>query len=202
MYFGHFDFSKPLVWEVPQLFTPDECHLLIEHHKDDPWLAATVNSMDGRVVDERIRNNSLAIVRDSLLADQLFQRIRSHVPAQMSVETKDGGRQLVTLKGIFTPVRIYRYHAGQSFGLHRDQGYEDNEGARSLLTLMVYLNHDFEGGRTTFPELEREVVPQTGNALIFQHMVLHKGEKVIRGTKYVVRSDILYRAQEEVHQNI
>jgi prolyl 4-hydroxylase len=30
-------------------------------------------------------------------------------------------------------------------------------------------------------------------ALFFQHMVLHAGKRVVRGTKLVLRSDVLYR---------
>ena len=48
---------------------------------------------------------------------------------------------------------------------------------------MVYLNADFEGGETEFPEQGRTIVPETGTALFFQHMVLHAGKSVSRGTK-------------------
>ena len=58
---------------------------------------------------------------------------------------------------------------------------------------MVYLNEDFDGGETDFPEQGRRVIPKTGSALWFQHMLLHSGERVARGCKYVLRSDVLYR---------
>ncbi len=35
-------------------------------------------------------------------------------------------------------------------------------------------------------------MPAPGTALFFQHMVLHAGRRVTRGTKMVLRSDILY----------
>jgi hypothetical protein len=104
-----------------------------------------------------------------------------------------GSRTIRAVMGIYLPLRIYRYEPGQHFGLHQDQAYAGPDGSRSLLTLMVYLNDDFEGGDTDFPEQETRVVPKTGTALWFQHMLLHSGTRVVRGVKYVLRSDVLYR---------
>ena len=59
-------------------------------------------------------------------------------------------------------------------------------------TLMVTLNDDFEGSETDFPEQDRKVVPKTGSVLWFQHMLVHSGERVLRGEKSVRRSDVLH----------
>ena len=101
---------------------------------------------------------------------------------------------VVTVAGVHVPVRIYRYQVGQHFGVHQDQSYAADERTRSLLTFMVYLNDDFGGGETEFVDLKRTVVPKTGAALLFQHMLLHAGATVTSGIKYVLRSDVLYRA--------
>ena len=37
------------------------------------------------------------------------------------------------------------------------------------------------------------VDPAPGRALLFQHRVLHEGERVERGVKYLLRSEIMYR---------
>ena len=65
--------------------------------------------------------------------------------------------------------------------------------ARSLLTLLVYLDDDFDGGATDFPEQGETVTPRAGDALWFQHALLHAGRPVTRGTKHVLRTDVLYR---------
>ena len=39
----------------------------------------------------------------------------------------------------------------------------------------------------------RTIVPRPGMALLFQHMVNHAGTRVTARTKYVLRSDVLYR---------
>ena len=194
IYAGHFDFTKPLLADVPSLYTPDECRQILADVETAEWLPATVNSHTGRVVDAKLRDSTTAIARDARLALDLFTRIRGHVPASMTTEdARGGGRIEVEVCGIFTPLRVYRYLPGQHFGIHQDQGYDGPDGARSLLTLMLYLNEDFEGGETEFPEQSRCIVPKTGAALWFQHMLLHAGRAVARGQKYVLRSDVLYR---------
>jgi prolyl 4-hydroxylase len=192
LYVGHFDFTVPLLWTVPALFSPEECAQILDDANAGPWLAATVNAEEGRVVDTRIRSSTTAIVRDAALAEELFRRVRPHVPERMSTELGSRGRVPMVAVGIFLPLRIYRYEVGQHFGLHQDQSYSGEKNTRSLLTLMVYLNEGFGGGETDFPEQNRTIVPRTGEALLFQHAILHAGRAVTEGTKFVLRSDVLY----------
>jgi prolyl 4-hydroxylase len=191
MYAGHFDFTVPLLSRVAGLWTAEACEAVLATVRDAEWLAATINSAAGRVVNERVRNNDLALIRDPDLASQLLEQIRPHVPATMTAE-RDGRRAQVALTGLFSPLRVYRYHPGQHFGLHQDQSYHRDDGARSLLTLMVYLDDDFDGGETDFPEQHERVVPVRGDALWFQHSLLHAGCPVTRGVKHVLRTDVLY----------
>jgi hypothetical protein len=95
--------------------------------------------------------------------------------------------------GLTHALRVYRYQVGQHFGLHRDQSYAE-DGHISQLTLLLYLNEDFEGGQTDFPELKQTITPQTGHVLLFQHMLLHSGAHVTAGAKYLLRADVLYTA--------
>lgn len=189
MYAGHFDFAQRLLWSVPSLYSPAECSALLARANEHEWHAATVNSEQGRIVDTTIRNNSVAVLRDSSLAEELYERIRPHVPQRMSNEAMGDAR----VAGVGVPVRVYRYAVGQEFGLHNDQFYFGPNGTMSFLTLMVYLDDDFDGGETDFPEQSQTITPRTGDALLFQHMVLHAGRPVTRGTKHVLRSDVLYK---------
>jgi len=193
VYAGHFDFTVPLISRVAGLWTAEQCEDVLAAARDGEWLPATVNAAAGRVVNERLRNNDLAVLREPALADRLLEQARPHLPATMSAEW-GGGRAQVSLVGLFSPLRIYRYHPGQHFGLHQDGSYRRDDGARSLLTLMVYLNDDFDGGETDFPEQGEQIRPARGDALWFQHMVLHAGLPVTRGVKHVLRTDVLYAA--------
>jgi hypothetical protein len=55
----------------------------------------------------------------------------------------------------------------------------------------LLLNDGFEGGETSFEDAT--IVPATGKALFFVHQLRHKGQPVIRGRKYVLRTDVMYR---------
>ena len=67
-------------------------------------------------------------------------------------------------------------------------------------------NHDVDGkllgGATSFMDIRRfekedehvRVFPRTGSVLVFQQRdLLHGGDPVLRGTKYTMRTDIMYR---------
>lgn len=195
LYAGHFDFTQPLINTVEALFSPSECAAIIASVPDSEWLAATINGQQGRVVERTIRDSSTAVLRDERLAETLYERVRARVPQRMIVEVfSTGTRVAMAPVGVFLPLRVYRYEVGQRFGLHHDQPYLREDGARSLLTLLVYLNDDFGGGETDFPEQRQRITPRTGDALWFQHMLLHAGLAVRDGAKYVLRSDVLYSA--------
>jgi hypothetical protein len=56
--------------------------------------------------------------------------------------------------------------------------------------LLVYLNDEFTGDTTDFREFQ--VAPKAGMALLFVHHSWHEGAAVTAGTKYVVRSHVMY----------
>jgi prolyl 4-hydroxylase len=103
-------------------------------------------------------------------------------------------RKLISLN---ERLRFLRYAPGQKFERHYDGWYSRKNGERSFITFQLYLNEDFSGGETTF-FLDDEglnklpVVPKTGSVLLFQHDIMHEGSKLVKGTKYVIRSDIMY----------
>ncbi len=57
---------------------------------------------------------------------------------------------------------------------------------------ILYLNDDFEGGETDF--FGFQATPRTGSAIAFAHERRHEGRPVYAGTKYVVRTDVMYRS--------
>lgn len=177
------DLTHPLVWTVENVLTPEECTALIKQIDEAGPKLATVNTREGHVLRESLRNNERIIIDDAALAQRMYQRALHSIP-----ESSRG----MALVGANERLRCYRYSKGQYFRPHYDGSFRRNDQERSLLTFIIYLNEGFEGGQTNFPELDKIIEPRPGLALLFQHHVLHEGVEVTKGLKYAVRSDIMY----------
>ena len=78
--------------------------------------------------------------------------------------------------------QVVRYHPGDFYKRHRDSGPYN---AERYFSVVFYLNDDFEGGGTYFPDADYTVVPKKGTALIFPSDYLHQAVTVEDGTKYI-----------------
>jgi hypothetical protein len=179
------DLSEPVALTVEGVMSPAECAELIEKIERLGPTTAPITTPVGPVMRTNVRNNERVMFDDPALARELFGRIEGKIAPRLC------GMRAVGANERF---RCYRYSPGQRFAPHYDGAFVRNERERSLLTLMVYLNEGFTGGATTFHDFGREVAPRTGMALLFQHLVLHEGCELIAGTKYVLRSDVMYAA--------
>lgn len=170
--------NTDLLWTVPDVYTPDECAAFVARiEAEDPQLA-THNPL--------YRDQDRVIFDDPHTADDLFARLRPHLPARISD---------LALVGLNDRLRCYRYAPGQRFAPHMDHWYQPTPTRITLLTVLLYFNGDFEGGATRFCEqLDRVVQPQPGLVAIFQHKLRHEGCPVTRGAKYALRTDALYEA--------
>lgn len=75
-----------------------------------------------------------------------------------------------------------RYLPGQHFQEHHDHGFSYN----CTVSLVTYLNDDFEGGELLFTKQNITYKPQAGDTVIFpsNFMYPHKALPVKSGTKY------------------
>lgn len=175
---------------IPNVVNVDFCRKLIDRTERIGYETATMSvTGGGQVHRPDIRDNERAIVWDRDVAEQLWQRLKPHLPASL------GGKAAV---GLSEKLRFYRYSQGQSFAKHVDDATV-LDGQQSKLTLLVYLNESFEGGSTRlcvfddrFVDRSVDVQPSTGAAFVFDHKILHAGLPVISGIKYALRSDVMY----------
>ena len=184
MYHRSIDASHPVLWTVEGLLPAEMCVAQIARIEAAEPEPASVATLRGAQMRPEIRNNDRVSFEDAELAAELLARVRGEVPEVLA------GMRLV---GANERLRCYRYGPGQRFARHFDGAFVRDEAEQSLVSFLVYLNEDFEGGETVFPTLGRTVVPRTGMALLFQHRVLHEGAEVTRGVKYVLRTDLMYR---------
>lgn len=178
------------VFIIEDFLSPQECEEHINLSESIGYEDALVTSPYGQILRTDIRNNSRVIYDDPELAEEFWQRVAEFVPAKM---------EHYWAVGVNERFRFYRYDPGQQFDWHQDGPFERDDSERSFWTFMLYLNDGFKGGKTSFNDSysdrmfnDFQVVPQTGMALFFLHSIYHKGEPVLQGRKYVLRTDVMY----------
>ena len=175
--------TEPLLWTVDDVYTEAECRGFIDFIERSSPTLATNNPL--------YRDQDRVVKDDAGIAEELFRRLRPHLPGRMGT---------LRLFGLNERLRMYRYRAGQRFEPHMDHWYRPTENRVTLHTVLVYFNDDFEGGETRFQEqVERTIIPRRGTVAIFQHKVRHEGCPVRRGVKYAMRSDVIYESPEPVN---
>jgi hypothetical protein len=174
-------FYSDEVFTVSEFLTPAECDAYVVVAEGEGFTDAPITTTRGPVLLPEVRDNTRVMIDDVVRAAELWVRAADWVPKRLG---------LWQAVGVNERLRFYRYEVGQQFDWHYDGYFERANGQRSHLTFMVYLNDGFQGGETSFEF--GKVVPAKGTALFFIHELLHKGEPVDEGTKYVLRTDVMY----------
>lgn len=166
---------------LTDFMSASECDEQIARSERSGYQAAQIDTGRGMAFDEGIRNNERVIQDDRALAQILWTRLKHYLPNRLGTWQPSGLNERF---------RYYRYREGARFAWHRDGPYEQAPEQRSKMTFMVYLNDDFVGGETDFGDFL--VTPNAGDALCFLHSLMHEGCEIRRGTKYVLRTDVMY----------
>lgn len=161
----------------PEFFSEEECRFIIKYAEDNALFTRSRVEYDKNEPKESdVRTSYSAFFKDR--QEPIFQTIYQRVAKWLQVDE----RQIENLQCV-------RYGEGQQFKPHFDSGLTNHR----LHTLLVYLNDDFVGGETYFPELNVRIQPKRGTALYFlnrspDNTVLlcsaHAGLPVAYGQKY------------------
>jgi len=208
-----------------------ECKDIIQRAENDGFKKSVPGGGGhGRTGKEEARDNKYTVITDQTLADCYWERVKELVPKDLSfIESSPyfgsaGGIEWKAC-GLVDRFRVYKYEVNEHYPEHMDGCYKrtvvNSDGEtyqqQSFLTLLMYLNDGFQGGETRFwtnkqhcrflREVEDKiptviVEPKRGSALVNIHSVLHEGCPVISGTKYVVRTDILYTRSLPQHPKL
>lgn len=196
---------------VENLVTNEECDEILNKSK------GYYRDMKMEYLETERQSERFLNINDEM-ANVLYQRIQKEIENEHSKWNlkpygfgTDGEWQPVGLNHCF---RHSKYTAPSvGFDFHRDACYIHDANNRSVLSVVIYLNDDFDGGETLFvkPCDERKIgqivreeltngydvlleyKPSKGNAIIFNHNVVHCGKPVTNGTKYIIRTDVLFR---------
>jgi prolyl 4-hydroxylase len=171
--------ESPRVTLFSQLFTPDECDLLLAV-ADPGFHASTVVDAQGRDVPDPLRNSDGAPLH-WMIEDPAINALNRRLAA-VSGAAYDQAEAML----------ILRYRPGQEYRRHFDAlpGLENQR----ILTALVYLNDGYAGGETEFPRAALKISGKRGDAIVFQNtgpdgradpMSEHAGLPVTEGVKYL-----------------
>eukprot|EP01119_Soliformovum_irregulare_P023906 TRINITY_DN8449_c0_g1_i1.p1 TRINITY_DN8449_c0_g1~~TRINITY_DN8449_c0_g1_i1.p1 ORF type:complete len:267 (-),score=42.36 TRINITY_DN8449_c0_g1_i1:23-784(-) len=160
------------------------------------WPASSSVRTSERLIWEIPRHEALRI----------FEIVSGFLPRNLCVD-----QELWELHGLNPRFRFHRYSQGQEFFRHSDASCASTTGhdgieivARSFLSLVMYLNDDFDGGETEFyfrnsngSEMSIKIEPKMGECIVFHHdgsplNVHHAGLPIRSGVKYILRTDAMY----------
>lgn len=99
-------------------------------------------------------------------------------------------------------IQVVKYEVNGYYNEHHDSCCDDDDACREfikdgnrILTMVIYLNDDFEGGATRFPILDKNFKPKKYSGILFYPMnkdgdkchenSLHAGMPIIKGEKYI-----------------
>lgn len=173
--------ADPDIRLFKQTFSPAECRYLML--AGTPWLEKAL------VIDEITGEGRADAIRDAdtssfppLAEDLVVQAINRTIARASGTEAGWG-----------EPLTILRYQPSQQYRPHHDAGGRESGGKLRHWTALIWLNDDFEGGETHFPELKLKVRGGVGDLLLFRNVVdgkrdermLHAGLPVTSGVKWM-----------------
>eukprot|EP01084_Bolivina_argentea_P013826 25904_1 len=181
---------------IPNAFSKAECEEWIHFSEEIGYKDALVNLGFGHQhAIHEFRNHKKFSIDNPIMSQFVFERLQPLIPATFN------NRKVIDIN---ERLRFLRYAPNQYFGAHYDGMFMRNNGQRSLITIVIYLNDHFDGGEITFlhptdQNKTHSIKPHTGMVLLFEQSELfHEGSIVLHPKtkenvfKYLVRSDIMY----------
>jgi prolyl 4-hydroxylase len=182
---------------VNNFLTKERCQELITLSENAGYDEADISYATGAQMNKEYRDNSRCLIRDEELRLELEALILPHVPMKLPIIKPGGVIEQVEYLKLSGNFRFYKYAESQKFKKHRD-GNIAEEGGVSRITVLIYLNDVEKGGETNICDrmLDKPIVvkPEEGKLLLFNHTLLHSGEELLEGIKYVLRTDLIYNA--------
>jgi prolyl 4-hydroxylase len=162
------------------LFSPTECNFLIA--EAEPWLqpSVVVDPASGRHLRNPIRTSD-GMAFGHVQEGPAIHALNRRIAAATGTDARQG-----------ESLQILRYRPGQEYKPHFDA--LAGEANQRILTMLVYLNDDYEGGETLFLRTGLRFKGRKGDALLFRNaledgradeMTQHAGLPVVAGEKII-----------------
>lgn len=172
--------EAPLVHKASDFLTDEECGYLVR--RAEPRLKPTmvIERSTGRSIHHPVRrSDSMHFGVDN--EDLVVRAINRRVAAASGTGTEQG-----------EPLQLLRYGPGGEFKPHHDA--EREGGNQRILTALLYLSDDYEGGETRFTKTDFSFRGRKGDILLFSNvqpdgrpdpLAEHAGLPVRSGTKFL-----------------
>eukprot|EP01121_Diplochlamys_sp_Union-15-3_P021640 TRINITY_DN8864_c0_g1_i2.p1 TRINITY_DN8864_c0_g1~~TRINITY_DN8864_c0_g1_i2.p1 ORF type:complete len:257 (+),score=36.17 TRINITY_DN8864_c0_g1_i2:46-816(+) len=217
------DFTDPVKFVIEDLFSKEECENMIKLGKKNGFIP--VAKTGGGAAGKKNRNNSSAVFTDETIANMIWNKVQPYMEADLTNISNFYNNSYVgtdptawKVDSICDKIRIYMYDKGEYFNPHMDGSLKrevNKDGntyvQQTFVSLMVYLNDDFKGGETEFFENSSKmanlkhkftIVPKRGMVAIFPHENLHRSTPIVKGIKYLLRTDVVYSKKKPIHEKL
>lgn len=154
--------NAPFIHRLRVFLTSDECKHIIEQCAGEFHRSSVSDVSDGKPKQDNIRTSTSCFLKraqTTVIADIEKRAAATFGIPQSHIE----------------PLQIVRYHAGEKFDAHHDFFHHTRgPNGQRYGTILVYLNDNFEGGKTSFPRCGVDITPITGDGIFWYNSWLNK----------------------------
>jgi hypothetical protein len=194
--------ASPRIAIVPELASPEQCRWLISRARGKLSRAQVYDPQTGGPRNESVRTNSQCVLlRDE--SDLVLLSLRARIA------------QIIELPVPWMEATMMlHYSPGEEFLPHLDfldthlpgPAADVAERGQRVVTFLMSLNEDYEGGETAFPELGRAWKGQTGTGLFFWNVepdgtpdprTRHAGMPPLSGEKWLLSQWVRARPRRQ-----
>lgn len=210
------------VWELSKLLSKEEVTKIKSDIQTKEWIPVGNNGM----LKDYQEGNEIGSYRLSVYSNEfaeiLFNRIKEIYPKHRMFDeyanVEYDNHCEWKFIGVNPLFRFIKYKQDGGLVPHYDWSYIQDNTTRSLVTLVIYLDYDGEGGLTRFIQdsqielkfndrdlsdwdkklpVDSELILNklggvSGNGLLFDHAILHDSEPLIKGNKIIIRTDLMF----------
>lgn len=173
--------KDPRITVFHGLLSPAECDY-IRAMADPSLVPAMIVSATGEGMRDPHRDSDNMVITP-LAEDLVIQTFLGRIADVTRTDVAHG-----------EPLHVLRYRPGQQYRPHHDAHAYTPIPNRRHQTAILYLNNDYAGGETAFPELGIQVRGVPGDLLVFDNLdahgapdprMLHAGNPVTAGEKWI-----------------
>ena len=181
------------IFLIRDFLTPEECGEHITLTEAAGYDDAPISTGRGFVMRKDVRNNDRVMIDDPPLAAELFERAKPFLAVELPDLVAGRVERAVPVLPLQPGAEV---RLALRRGVHPRERGQQQADVHGLPERRVPRRGDgvqpATVGKVEGEETLR-VFPVAGTALVFRHDVLHTGAMVLQGTKYVMRTDVMFR---------